>query len=299
MNSSAGVEIRGVHKRFGETVALEDITLEFPAGSFVVLLGPSGSGKTTLLNILGGFLGPTSGEVRIGGESVLHLPPAERPTATVFQDYALFPHMNVMNNVAFGLAMQGIAKAERRERTADMLELVGLAGFGKRSVHELSGGQKQRVALARSLVTEPQVLLLDEPLGALDLNLRKQMQRELITIQTRVGTTFIHVTHDQEEALSLADLVVLMNAGKVEDVGAPKRLYLEPATRFARNVPDVAAVERLNEGLFNQGDAVAFGLEAIPLVSRGAFHEVSLARPTRRGDARRLRESHQGCSAKS
>lgn len=222
-----------MHKRFGETVALEDVTLEFPAGSFVVLLGPSGSGKTTLLNILGGFLGPTSGEVRIGGESVLHLPPAERPTATVFQDYALFPHMNVMNNVAFGLAMQGVAKAERKERSADMLELVGLADFGKRSIHELSGGQKQRVALARSLVTEPQVLLLDEPLGALDLNLRKQMQRELTTIQKRVGTTFIHVTHDQEEALSLADLVVLMNTGRVEDVGAPKRLYLEPTTRFA------------------------------------------------------------------
>lgn len=230
---SYAVEVRNIHKRFGSSVALGDISLNIPPGNFVVLLGPSGSGKTTLLNIIGGFLEANSGQILIAGKDITSLPPAKRPTATVFQDYALFPHMNVLKNVVFGLAMKGITKTERLKRAQDALELVGLADFAKRSIHELSGGQKQRIALARSLVIEPQVLLLDEPLGALDLNLRKQMQHELVTIQKRIGTTFIHVTHDQEEAMSIADMIVVMDHGKIEDCGAPERIYLKPASKFS------------------------------------------------------------------
>ena len=226
------VEILAVTKRFDQTMALDGITLTIEAGSFVVLLGPSGSGKTTLLNILGGFLEPSAGRVWIGGADVTFVPPAKRPTTTVFQDYALFPHMSIAGNVGFGLAMRGVPKDARRARIEAALEMVGLPGLGGRRVHELSGGQRQRVALARALVVEPQVLLLDEPLGALDLNLRRQMQDELIRIQKRVGTTFVHVTHDQDEAMSIADVIVVLNRGRIEDVGPPDRIYLRPATRF-------------------------------------------------------------------
>ena len=226
------VEIQGVTMRFEETVALDDVTLAIAAGSFVVLLGPSGSGKTTLLNILGGFLEPSDGRVWIGGEDVTFVPPAKRPTTTVFQDYALFPHMSIAGNVGFGLAMRRLPKDARRARIETALEMVGLPGMGGRRVHELSGGQRQRVALARALVVEPKVLLLDEPLGALDLNLRRQMQDELIRIQKRVGTTFVHVTHDQDEAMNIADVIVVLNQGRIEDIGPPGRIYLRPATRF-------------------------------------------------------------------
>lgn len=228
----SAVEIRAVTKHFGETVALSKINLEIPNGSYVVLLGPSGSGKTTLLSILGGFEQPTSGSVYIQGEDVTVVAPAKRPTATVFQDYALFPHMSVAGNIQFGLTMHGVARRERKAKADEMLELVGLSGLGNRRIHQLSGGQRQRVALARSLVVDPQVLLLDEPLGALDLNLRRQMQEELKAIQKRVGTTFIHVTHDQDEAMSIADQIVVLNNGQIEDVGPPSRVYLKPATRF-------------------------------------------------------------------
>jgi spermidine/putrescine transport system ATP-binding protein len=221
-----------VTQRFDQTLALDAVTLAIEAGSFVVLLGPSGSGKTTLLNILGGFLEPTEGRVWIGGDDVTFVPPARRPTTTVFQDYALFPHMSIAGNVGFGLAMRGLAREARRARIAAALEMVGLPGLGERRVHELSGGQRQRVALARALVVEPAVLLLDEPLGALDLKLRRQMQDELIRIQKRVGTTFVHVTHDQDEAMSIADVIVVLNRGRIEDIGPPDRIYLRPATRF-------------------------------------------------------------------
>jgi len=221
--------------RFGDKVALKGIDLAIEEGSFVVLLGPSGSGKTTLLNILGGFLEPSAGSVLIKGRDVTHVPPARRPTTTVFQDYALFPHMPVAGHGAFGRRMRGVAKAEQRRRTAQALEMVGLAHAGPRRVHELSGGQRQRVALARALVVEPSVLLLDEPLGALDLKLRRQMQEELKAIQKRVGTTFVHVTHDQEEAMAIADVIVVMNDGAIEDAGPPERVYLQPASRFAAN----------------------------------------------------------------
>jgi spermidine/putrescine transport system ATP-binding protein len=226
------VQLRGVVKRYGEAVAVERIDLEIAAGEFVVLLGPSGSGKTTVLSMIGGFTVPSEGRVFIGGEDVTDMPPARRPKATVFQDYALFPHMCVRNNVGFGLAMRRVARAAREARADAMLDLVGLGGFGDRGIHELSGGQRQRVALARAIAVEPKVLLLDEPLGALDLALRRQMQEELVHIQKRLGTTFVHVTHDQEEAMSIADRIVVMRAGRIEDVGAPARVYLQPATLF-------------------------------------------------------------------
>ncbi len=202
-------------------------------GSYTVLLGPSGSGKTTLLSILGGFVTPSQGKVLIRGEDCTAVPPAKRPTTTVFQDYALFPHMSVGSNVGFGLRMQGVDAATRTARARDALALVGLATAFDKKPHQLSGGQRQRVALARALVVEPAVLLLDEPLGALDLKLRRQMQDELKAIQKRVGTAFIHVTHDQEEAMALADHCVVMNDGRIEDEGPPERVYAQPATRFS------------------------------------------------------------------
>jgi spermidine/putrescine transport system ATP-binding protein len=230
--SAAAVEFRGVAMDFGDKRALHAVDLAVEAGSFLVLLGPSGSGKTTLLNILGGFLEPSAGSVWIEGRDVTGVAPAKRSTTTVFQDYALFPHMSVAGNVAFGLKMRGVARAERDRRVDEALALVGLAGRGRSKPHELSGGQRQRVALARALVVAPSVLLLDEPLGALDLKLRRQMQEELKAIQKRVGTTFVHVTHDQEEAMAIADRIVVMNDGRIEDEGAPERIYLQPASRF-------------------------------------------------------------------
>jgi spermidine/putrescine transport system ATP-binding protein len=227
------VSLRGVAKCYGETTALADTDLDIAAGEYVVLLGPSGSGKTTLLSILGGFVEPSAGRVAIDGKDVTGLPPARRPTATVFQDYALFPHMSVAANIAFGLAMRGMGKAQRLKKSEEMLMLVGLKGFGQRGVHQLSGGQRQRVALARAVAVDPAVLLLDEPLGALDLALRRQMQEELVRLQRQLNATFVHVTHDQEEAMSIADRVVVMKDGRIEDVGPPARVYLKPASLFA------------------------------------------------------------------
>jgi len=227
------VELVGISKRYGETVAVAGLDLSIAKGEFVVLLGPSGSGKTTVLSMIGGFTEPSGGQIRIAGADVTALPPAKRPTATVFQDYALFPHMSVRSNVGFGLAMRKTPRAERDRRAEEMLRLVGLEGFGGRGIHQLSGGQRQRVALARAIAVNPAVLLLDEPLGALDLALRRQMQEELVRIQKQLGTTFVHVTHDQEEAMSIADTIVVMNHGVVEDMGRPTRIYRRPASRFA------------------------------------------------------------------
>ena len=226
------VEIKGVSKIFGKTTALSQINLTIEEGRFFALVGPSGSGKTTLLHILGGFIEPSSGQVRIAGRDVSYLPPAKRPTTSMFQDYALFPHMSVGSNVGFGLLMRKVPKPERLDRIEKALDMVGLSGMSARRVHQLSGGQQQRVALARALVVEPKVLLLDEPLGALDLNLRRQMQQELLHIQKQVGTTFVHVTHDQEEAMSIADVIAVMSNGHLEDVGPPARVYMKPKTRF-------------------------------------------------------------------
>jgi len=230
---TALVSIENITQRFGASLALDDVSLAIQPGSYTVLLGPSGSGKTTLLSILGGFQQPTSGRVLINGADCTTMAPARRPTATVFQDYALFPHMSVGSNVAFGLRMQGAGKADRLAQARDMLRLVGLDHAFDKKPHQLSGGQRQRVALARALVVSPAVLLLDEPLGALDLKLRRQMQDELKAIQKRVGTAFVHVTHDQEEAMALADHVVVMNHGRIEDQGPPERVYGQPATRFS------------------------------------------------------------------
>ena len=247
------VEIKSVSKRFGKTTALSEINLAIDEGQFFALVGPSGSGKTTLLHILGGFVEPSSGQVRIAGQDVSYLSPAKRPTTSMFQDYALFPHMSVGSNVGFGLLMRKVAKSERLARVENALEMVGLSGMSARRVHQLSGGQQQRVALARALVVDPKVLLLDEPLGALDLNLRRQMQQELLHIQKQVGTTFVHVTHDQEEAMSIADIMAVMNNGHIEDVGPPERVYMKPRTRFTAtfmgesNMFEGKVVERTGE----------------------------------------------------
>ncbi|MBV1836822.1 ABC transporter ATP-binding protein [Acetobacter estunensis] len=224
--------IEKIVKRYPGQVALDHVSLSVERGCYVVLLGPSGSGKTTLLSIIGGFTMPDSGAIRIGGEDVTALPPSRRPTTTVFQDYALFPHMTVAANVGFGLKMKPMSPQERKQRVQDMLRLVGLEQQKDRAIQALSGGQRQRVALARALAVDPEILLLDEPLGALDLALRRQVQEELRRLQRQMNRTFIHVTHDQEEAMALADLVVVMSHGRIEDVGTPRRVYLRPASRF-------------------------------------------------------------------
>ncbi|MEZ5931203.1 MAG: ABC transporter ATP-binding protein [Alphaproteobacteria bacterium] len=230
---SALITVDHVSHAFGTNRVLDGIDLAIEAGSYTVLLGPSGSGKTTLLSVLGGFLMPDQGRVLLAGEDITSMPPARRPTATVFQDYALFPHMTIAANVGFGLRMRGMKASERREKVQAALALVGLADLGARKPHQLSGGQRQRVALARALIIEPKALFLDEPLGALDLALRRQMQDELKSTQRRVGAAaFVHVTHDQEEAMALADQVVVMNAGRIEDAGPPERVYARPASRF-------------------------------------------------------------------
>lgn len=233
--TTPAVEFRDISVAFGDKLAVDGVNLSIEPGGFVVLLGPSGGGKTTLLNVLGGFLQPTNGRVFIDGQDVTALPPAQRPTTTVFQDYALFPHMSVAGNVAFGLKMRNVAKGERGPRITAALDMVGLGHLAERRIHQLSGGQRQRIALARALVVEPSVLLLDEPLGALDLKLRRQMQEELKAIQKRVGTTFVHVTHDQEEAMAIADVIVVLNEGLIEDMGPPERIYLRPGSRFTAN----------------------------------------------------------------
>ncbi len=231
--TAAIVEIKNITHSFDRVKVLDNISLTITAGSYTVLLGPSGSGKTTLLSILGGFLTPSDGKVFIRAEDCTTVAPASRPTTTVFQDYALFPHMSVGNNVGFGPRMRGVDKPTRDQRARETLAIVGLADAFDKKPHQLSGGQRQRVALARALVIEPAVLLLDEPLGALDLKLRRQMQDELKAIQRRVGTAFVHVTHDQEEAMALADHCVVMNHGRIEDQGPPERVYAKPATRFS------------------------------------------------------------------
>jgi spermidine/putrescine transport system ATP-binding protein len=226
------VELRSVSKRFDGLVAVDDLSLELERGEFFTLLGPSGCGKTTTLRMIAGFERPSEGEIRIEGAEVAELPPHRRPTNTVFQSYALFPHLSVEDNVAFGLKRKGIAKAEIAERVGSELERVGLAAEAKRRPAQLSGGMQQRVALARALVNLPKVLLLDEPLGALDLKLRKGLQVELKRIQRDVGITFVYVTHDQEEALTMSDRIAVMNRGRVEQIGVPEDVYERPATTF-------------------------------------------------------------------
>jgi len=230
--SEAIIQIRSVSKRFGLVRAVDDVSFDILRGEFFSLLGPSGCGKTTLLRMLAGFESPTSGEIYIDGQPMSGVAPNHRPVNMVFQNYAIFPHLDVRGNLAFGMRKSGLSKTELNRRIDEMLEMIKLAGFGSRGANELSGGQRQRVALARALIKQPKLLLLDEPLGALDKKLREQMQIELRTLQQQVGITFVFVTHDQEEALTLSDRIAVMSEGKVLEMESPGRLYEMPRTRF-------------------------------------------------------------------
>ena len=235
MTTDADIRLDSVTKRFTDVVAVDDLTLEIPRGAFYALLGPSGCGKTTTLRMIGGFEDPTEGRIFLGGEEVTQRPPYRRDVNTVFQSYALFPHLSVERNVSFGLERKKVTRSEVAGRVADALEMVQLGGLGRRKPAQLSGGQQQRVALARALVNHPRALLLDEPLGALDLRLRKQLQLELKRIQQEVGITFVHVTHDQEEAMSMADTIAVMSDGRIEQAGSAADLYERPRTEFVAN----------------------------------------------------------------
>jgi putative spermidine/putrescine transport system ATP-binding protein len=230
--AEAAVHVSGLRKQYGDVIALDGIELSVREGEFFTLLGPSGSGKTTLLRLIAGFETPNAGRIELASRDVSRVPPYARDINTVFQDYALFPHMTVTENVEYGLRVRRVPKAERRERAARALEMVRLPGLGGRKPTQLSGGQRQRVALARAIVNEPHVLLLDEPLGALDLKLRQEMQLELLRVQREVGITFIYVTHDQEEALTMSDRIAVLNHGHIEQVGEPIAMYERPQTAF-------------------------------------------------------------------
>jgi spermidine/putrescine transport system ATP-binding protein len=232
---SADIRLEALTKRFADVTAVDALDLQIEAGRFFALLGPSGCGKTTTLRMIGGFEEPTSGRVHLGGEDVTDRPPHKRDVNTVFQSYALFPHLDVERNIAFGLERRGVERSEVRTRVAEILELTQLTGMEKRKPTQLSGGQQQRVALARALVNRPRALLLDEPLGALDLRLRRQLQLELKRIQQDVGITFVHVTHDQEEAMTMADEIAVMHEGRVEQRGGAEDLYERPRTAFVAN----------------------------------------------------------------
>ena len=242
---TAAVEIAGITKRFGDVVAVDNIDLTIADGEFFALLGPSGCGKTTTLRMIAGLEFPTQGSLKIFGDEVGTLPPNKRPVNTVFQNYALFPHLNALDNVAFGLKMQGVNKSTAYSRALETIDLVQLTGMDARKPSELSGGQQQRVALARALVNQPKVLLLDEPLGALDLKLRQEMQGELKNLQQNLGVSFVFVTHDQEEALTMSDRMAVMNEGKLLQVGTPEEIYEHPANRF---VADFIGQTNLLEG---------------------------------------------------
>ena len=273
------VRLEHLTKKFKEVVAVDDISLEIEEGEFFSLLGPSGCGKTTTLRMIGGFEEPTSGTVYLGDQEVTRLPPYKRNVNTVFQSYALFPHLSVFENVAYGLKRQKVDKNEIKTRVDDILSLVDLAGYGERRESQLSGGQQQRVALARALVNKPGVLLLDEPLGALDLKLRKQMQLELKRIQNEVGITFVYVTHDQEEAMTMSDRIAVMNGGRFEQIGHPQDVYELPATGFVAGFLGASnllagEVERVDgpvaEVRLAAGATVALPVERLP-VERGTL----------------------------
>ena len=267
--TTPSVELQSVSKRFGDLLAVDDLSLELLGGEFFTLLGPSGCGKTTTLRMIAGFERPSEGTIRIDGADVAQLPPHKRPTNTVFQSYALFPHMSVEDNVAFGLRRKRVAREEVGRRVAAELERVGLAGEARRRPSQLSGGQQQRVALARALVNLPKVLLLDEPLGVLDLKLRKGLQVELKRIQREVGITFVYVTHDQEEALTMSDRIAVMNRGRVEQVADPEGVYERPATTFVAGFIGVsnlmpAVVAGSDEVRLEHGPAVRVPVDGLP-----------------------------------
>ncbi len=295
--SAPDIRLERVLKAFGDTIAVDGIDLDVATGEFFSLLGPSGCGKTTTLSLIGGFEDPTAGRILLHGEDVTRVPPYRRSVNTVFQSYALFPHLNVFDNVAFGLRRKRVPRAQIRQRVGEMLELVDLKGMDTRKPAQLSGGQQQRVALARALVNHPRVLLLDEPLGALDLKLRKQMQLELKRIQEEVGITFLYVTHDQEEAMVMSDRLAVMNGGHVEQVATPEEAYDHPATEFvagflgASNLLPGRIADR-RDGLvrveLDRGGAIFAvereALEDAPLVQVGVRPE-KLRLEAKRGDA--------------
>jgi len=265
------IELRNISKVYDDTTVLDDINLYIRRKEFVTLLGPSGCGKTTTLRIIGGFETPTSGELYFEGEEISAIPPYKRRVNTVFQKYALFPHLNVHDNIAFGLKLKRMSKAEIDKRVDYMLDLVNLQGYGKRHVEALSGGQQQRIAIARSLVNEPEVLLLDEPLGALDLKLRKEMQLELKSMQQRLGITFLYVTHDQEEALTMSDTIVVMRDGKIQQIGDPKHIYDEPVNAF---VADFIGESNILRGTMIRDELVEFAGHRFECVDSGLGENV-------------------------
>jgi spermidine/putrescine transport system ATP-binding protein len=272
--SETAVKLTGVTKQFGDFVAVRDLELEIGDGEFFSLLGPSGCGKTTTLRMIAGFEQPTMGEIYIHGQAVAGIPPYKRPVNTVFQSYALFPHMTVAQNVAFGLEMKKVSKPEIEKRVAEALELVQLRQMESRRPKQLSGGQQQRVALARALVNRPEVLLLDEPLGALDLKLRKAMQLELKQIQSEVGITFVYVTHDQEEALTMSDRIAVMDAGLVQQVGAPRDIYEHPNNRFVADF--IGETNFVTGKVAELGDLVTVDLGEIPVLGTADGRSLNL-----------------------
>ena len=260
------IHLENISKEYDGVTVLSDINLYILKKEFVTLLGPSGCGKTTTLRIIGGFEYPTTGRVIYEGKDITDLPPYKRRVNTVFQKYALFPHLNVHDNIAFGLKLKTMPRAEINRRVDKMLDLVNMNGYGKRSVDSLSGGQQQRIAIARSLVNEPDVLLLDEPLGALDLKLRKEMQLELKSMQQQLGITFLYVTHDQEEALTMSDTIVVMNAGRILQIGTPKNIYDEPKNAFVANFIGESNIIR---GTMIHDELVSFCGADFPCVDSG------------------------------
>ena len=249
------IDLKNISKQFEDNKVLKSVNMYIRRNEFLTLLGPSGCGKTTLLRIIGGFEEPTEGKVLFEGQDIVNVPPYKRRINTVFQKYALFPHMSVADNIAFGLQIKKMEKAEIKKKVSEILELVDLKGFEKRSIDSLSGGQQQRIAIARALVNEPEVLLLDEPLGALDLKLRKGMQLELKKIQQKVGITFIYVTHDQEEALTMSDTIVVMNEGEIQQIGTPVDIYNEPKNAF---VADFIGESNILPGMMHKDYLVQF-----------------------------------------
>ncbi len=276
------IELHGVSKRFGSVVAVDGVDLAIRDGEFFSMLGPSGSGKTTVLRMIAGFEEPTGGHVVLGGEDVTGRPPYARDVNTVFQDYALFPHMNVLANVEYGLRVKKVPKAERRERAQAALDTVRLSGYADRRPGQLSGGQRQRVALARALVNRPRVLLLDEPLGALDLKLRREMQIELKQIQREVGITFCFVTHDQEEALTMSDRIAVFNEGRVQQVATPAELYEHPATDFVAGFVGTSNLltAEAAQAVFGRAGTFSIRPEKIHFASAGDLVETVRARGT-------------------
>ena len=270
--SNHAVELVNVNKKFGDNVVLDDINLYIRDKEFLTLLGPSGCGKTTTLRLIGGFETPTSGKILFEGKDISNVPAYERNINTVFQKYALFPNMNVYENIAFGLRIKKMSESVINEKVKEMLRLVNLKGFEKRSILSLSGGQQQRIAIARALVNEPKVLLLDEPLGALDLQLRKDMQVELKNIQKRVGITFVYVTHDQEEALTMSDTIVVMNDGKIQQIGTPIDIYNEPKNAF---IASFIGESNILDGIMNEDFLVSFSGRKFKCVDKGRRWYVS------------------------